>query len=404
VRTPVPHSGAASPCPITSCVHPTAQGMRYLFLLAVLLIGYGSLYPFEFRGEYLPFRVLFESRPASPGDVFQNFALFLPFGYLGMVAWRRPPRPLLFLILVASAAIYSTALQVAQLCVPGRDPSLRDVVLNALGAAAGALVGVMPLFDVRRIGARARAAPWVLIGLWLAYRLSPFAPSIDLQEWKESVKPLVAWRPFPWTGVLHDAAAWLGVACLWAAAPAGRFSVRWLWALALATLGLEVAIVDNVVFPANAVGALAGSALAACLGRRPAAVAALLAAAIAVTGLAPLGTGAPQGFQWVPFGGFLHGSMLVNAQNFFEKAFLYGTLVWLLREAGLGLAVATLGTSALLAGIEALQTRVAGHTPEVTDPLLALLAALFLAVADRPCPPEARNPLESGDERRKEDL
>ncbi len=400
----MPHSGGASPCPLTSCAFPMAQGMRYLFLLAVLLIGYGSLYPFDFR-EGVPFRVLLEPGPMSRGDLLQNFALFLPFGYLGMVAWRRPPRPLLFLILVASAAVYGAALQVIQLWLPARVPALRDAIPNTLGAAAGALVGTLPLFDVRRLGGGARAAPWALIGFWLAYRLSPFVPSIDAQEWKDSVKPLLAWRPFPWGGALHDAAAWVGVSCLWAAAPARRLHVRWLWALALGVLGLEVVIVQNAVSPANVVGAFAGVALGAWLARRPAVAAVLLAAAILVNGLAARGTGgAPQVFEWVPFGGFLGGSMLVNARSLFEKAYLYGTLVWLVREAGCRLPVAAFGTALFLAGIEALQTRVPGHTPEVTDPLLALLAALFLALADRPCPPEAWNPLESGDERRKEDL
>jgi len=154
------------------------------------------------------------------GDLLGNLALFLPFGYLGMVAWRRPRRPLRFALLVGSAAIYGAALQVVQLYLPSRDPALRDVMPNVLGAAIGALAGGTPLFDVRRLGERKgiRAAPWVLIAFWLGYRLVPFVPSIDLQEWKDSVKPLSDWSPFPWVGVVHDVAAWLAVACLWAAA------------------------------------------------------------------------------------------------------------------------------------------------------------------------------------------
>ena len=98
-------------------------------------------------------------------------------------------------------------------------------------------------------------------------------------------------------------------------------------------------------------------------------------------------------FEWVPFAGFLDGSMLVNTQSLFEKAFLYGTLVWLAREAGLKLGVAAGGTAVLLVAIEVAQTRFSDHTPEVTDPLLALFAALFLRIADAPRPPP--NPVES---------
>jgi VanZ family protein len=360
--------------------------MKYLFLLAVVLIGYGSLYPFDF-GERKPAGMLLDASPMSRGDLLQNIALFLPFGYLGMVAWSRPRRPLRFLAVVGAAAVYGAALQVVQLWL-SRDPALRDALPNTIGAAAGALVGSFSLFDVRRLRPGARAAPWVLIGFWLAYRLSPFIPSFDLQEWKDSVKPLREWTPFPWANTLHDATAWLGVGCLWVAAPAGRFTARWLGALALGTLGLEVAVIENVLSPGNVAGACLGILLGALLARRPAVAGALLAAAIAVNGLEPFtARPEPRSFEWIPFGGFLQGSMLINAQSLFEKAFFYATLVWLLREAGLRLRFAAAGTALLLAGIEALQTRFSGHMPEITDPLLALFAAVFLGLADRPCPP-----------------
>ncbi len=370
--------------------------MKRLFLLAVLLIGYGSLYPFDFRAEGAPLRALFESSPMSRGDLLGNIALFLPYGYLGMVAWRRPPRPLRFGIVVLTAALYGVLLQWAQLHLPTRDPALRDALPNTLGAAAGAFVGAMPAFDVRRLGDRAggRPAPLVFVALWLAYRLVPFVPALDWQEWKDSLKPLRAWRPFPWIDTLHDAAAWAAVGCLWAAASVRRPTVRWLPALVAITLGLEVAIVDNWLSPAGVAGALLGVVAVALLRFRPAPVALLLAAALVLRGLAPFeARAAPRAFQWIPFGGFLRGSMLINSQSLFEKAFLYGALVWLAREVGLRLRVAAGGAAFLLFGIEAAQTRLVGHTPEITDPLFALFAALFLHLADPPRPP--LNPVES---------
>jgi VanZ family protein len=370
--------------------------MKWLFVLAVLLIGYGSLYPFDFRVAGAPFERLFAPSRTSRGDLLGNLALFLPYGYLGMVAWRRPPRPLRFGIVVLTAALYGAALQWAQLHLPERDPALRDALPNTLGAAAGALVGAMPLFDVRRLGdpSRARPAPPVLIAFWIAYRLVPFVPALDWQLWKDSLKPLRAWRPFPWVGTLHDAAAWAAVGCLWAATPARRLTVRWLPALALATLGLEVVIEDNHLSPAGVAGAALGVVAAALLRCRPAPAAVFLVATLLLSGLAPFeAREAPRAFQWIPFGGFLQGSMLVNTQSLLEKAFLYGSLVWLAREAGIRLGAAAGGTALLLLGIEAAQTRFAGHTPEVTDPLLALFAAVFLRLADAPRPP--LNPVES---------
>lgn len=375
-----------------------------------MLIAYGSFYPFDFRADAHPRSQLLDMSPMTRGDLLGNIALFLPFGYLGMVAWRRPPRPLRFLLVVAVSAIYGAAVQWGQLFLPDRDPALRDAVANTIGAAIGALVGAIPLFDVRRLSERQgiRAVPWVLIGAWIGYRLVPFVPSIDRQEWIDSVKPLLTWSPFLWLNVLHDAAAWAAVACLWAAAPFGRLTVRWLPALVLGTFALEVVVVDNVISPENVAGAALGVVLWVLLARLPgraAIVALLLAAAIVLNGLTPFeARPRPAEFFWLPFKGFLGGDMFKNTTSFFEKLFLCGSLVWLAREAGLRLAVATGVVAVLLAALEAAQTRFLGHTPEITDPLLALLAAVFIATADRPCPQAPPNSLQSGAARRKEDL
>jgi len=234
----------------------------------------------------------------------------------------------------------------------------------------------------------------VLIGSWLAYRLVPFVPSLDWQAWKDSLKPLREWRPFPWVGTLHDAAAWASVGCLWAAAQPRWLTVRWLPALAAATIGLEVVIVDNWLSPATVAGAALGVVAAVLIRYRPAPTALLLVAALVLWAFLPFTVReTPRAFEWTPFAGFLDGSMLLNTQSLFEKAFLYGALVWLAREAGLRLGVAAGGTALLLAAIEVAQTRFSDHTPEVTDPLLALFAALFLRLADAPRTPP--NPVES---------
>jgi VanZ family protein len=370
--------------------------MKYLFLLALLLIGYGSLYPFDFVAHGAPLRVLLEPGSSPRGDILENLALFLPYGYLGMVAWSRPRGPLRFLLVVGTGAAYAVALQWAQLYLPSRDATLRDVVPNVLGTVIGAAAGSVPALDVRRIvaGGRMRAVPLLLIAVWLGYRLLPFVPALDWQEWKDSLKPLRDWHPFPWIGAFHDAAAWAAVGCLWAGARLRRLGPRWLPLLVVATLCAEVVIVDNGVSPANVAGAAAGVLLAAVFASRPGIVGVLLAAAVVLEGLAPFQVRpAPQAFVWIPFGGFLDGSMLVNAQSLFEKTFLYGTLVWLAREAGLRLRFASCGTALLLAAIEVAQTRLGNHTPEITDPLLALFAGVFLALAEPPRPPP--NPVES---------
>lgn len=63
-----------------------------------------------------------------------NIVLFIPLGFLLTLLFRRP-------WLGASLALtLSVAVELAQLLLPGRFASPRDVLANALGAALGALI------------------------------------------------------------------------------------------------------------------------------------------------------------------------------------------------------------------------------------------------------------------------
>jgi len=68
---------------------------------------------------------------AALADGILNAALFLPFGAALSVAGWRPWRA------IALSALLSFGVETAQFEIPGRDPSLSDVLFNTLGAALG---------------------------------------------------------------------------------------------------------------------------------------------------------------------------------------------------------------------------------------------------------------------------
>lgn len=98
-----------------------------------------------------------------------------------------------------------------------------------------------------------------------------------------------------------------------------------------------------------------------------------------MAGLAPFELRpAPVAFEWLPFRGFLGGSMLADVSSLLEKFFNYGALIWLLGAGGIAagrvpVAVSVAAVVGLTAGLEVAQTVIVGRTPEITDPLLALL-------------------------------
>ena len=56
------------------------------------------------------------------------------------------------------------------------------------------------------------------------------------------------------------------------------------------------------------------------------------------------------------------------------------TFVWLLRDSGLRMRYAAAAAAIILAAIEVTQMYLPGRTPEVTDPLLALILAWVFGV------------------------
>ncbi|MHC4341212.1 MAG: hypothetical protein ACYSX0_13495, partial [Planctomycetota bacterium] len=206
-------------------------------------------------------------------------------------------------------------------------------------------------------------------------------------QFKDSLKPLLLHPDLSWFRVFHDTVAWTVVAALWSLARPRRLTVRFLPLLMVGVFALEVLIVRNAVSANNVAGAALALALWLLFFRfaKPGVVALLLAAMLVVVGLWPFeARGSPAAFHFVPFHGFLAGSMYVNTAVLLEKIFLYGSLVWLLRETGARLMTAAVLATLLATVIELGQIHFAHHTPEITDTLMIPLLATVIGILDGP--------------------
>ncbi len=320
-----------------------------------------------------------------------NVILFVPYGFTGMFAVRpeRSVRQRFAMVLWVGVAI-AFALQLAQFFLPSRDENLQDVLWNTVGLSFGAvLAGVVGRLSAspRGVVESASLVPLTLVGAWLVYRLIPFVPSLDLQLIKDSLKPLFALQMGP-VNVVHDVAAWLVVAYLLRHVQRGARLDAYLPALIAVVFTLEVIILANVITASNVLGALLAIGLwwgvFSRIEQNEPVLAVCLVIVVAVSGLAPftVRTG-PVDFNWVPFHGFLGGSMYINAQSAVEKVFLYGSCVYLLWRMNVGKVAGMLAATAFVALVEYLQTYFVGHTPEITDPLLVVFAALALTALER---------------------
>ncbi len=356
--------------------------MRSVFLLVCLLIVYGSLFPFDFRpmgsdawGQLL---ASWHARPIR-SDILSNIVLFLPFGYFGVLAWGRR------WWLVGLALALALGLQLLQLYLPSRDANFLDVVWNLLGTGAGAVLAALPIVHIPGVKGRLQHGEvfvLLLLGAWLSYRLLPFVPSLDWQQIKDSLKPLLLHPRLGWADVLRNTAGWATVAALWPVLWHGRRPWGVLATAAACVLLMEVFIVANSVSAANVLGLVLGLLLWRGLQGLPGrygVLALVLVVTLLVEGFTPFRLRqAAAAFHWQPFYGFLGGSMLHNIASLFEKIFLYGSLLWLARRQWGRIVPALALTLGVTLFIEWGQVHLAGHTPEITDPLLVLCLALVM--------------------------
>lgn len=368
---------------------------RFLFvtLAVTAVILHGSLYPYDFRvpaGSHGPILALLQSwgaRRDSFGEMTANILLYVPFGFFAAMTIRAARSRLLLAVLLGLGL--STAIELTQFYDVDRITSLADVCLNTFGTLLGAVAAIvvripfgLPIFKAPL----ARPAPFILLIAMFGYRLYPYVPTIDLHKYWHSVKPLLFHPAIGTLDVFRYFALWLTISFLTTDAVGSVSSWFFVLCVAAAVFAGKVLIVNQWLSLPDIVGAaLAITLWLAVLQRmssRAAIVAVFLCATIIIWRLEPFVFGAvPKHFGWLPFRGFLTGSFAVNVQSLFEKAFLYGSLIWTMGRAGLNLRAATAVVSLLALMTSVAEIFLPGRSGEITDALIALLmGTIFIAL------------------------
>ena len=354
-----------------------------MFWLSVAAIVYLCLYPWQFdfdRPFHLYYSEWYEIKTRTEWvDCVANFFFFLPFGFLGALSFGRGLK-WRWWAAAAVAALLSGGLETLQSYLPTRVSSLRDVLLNTVGAAVGAgLAGRM-----RRAGVGPSwmtgwlprdGFAWVLLGLWVMWQAFPFIPSLRLYRFYEAVESL-RHPTFGWikAGDVFFAFLLIPAACgRRLALPLLAWLVLWAqFLLPDQTLGL-----DRIL--AAGLGILVSQWLVALPAKEAAGWLAYgLVLWLPLRAGYPFHFGEAQPFHWWPFAGLAIDSRGALARIMAGKLFLYAGAIWALCEARWNRWAATVGVMALLGLIEFAHIYLPGHQAETTDPALALLGALLV--------------------------
>ncbi|GAB5450571.1 MAG: hypothetical protein Hals2KO_08990 [Halioglobus sp.] len=344
---------------------------------------YGSLFPFRFvtsidSGTLAHFLGSWR-KATGTGDMLGNLALFFPYGYTACLIAARTARPTRTAVGLCLLGIALAVLcQAGQMFTPGRDPSVFDLYMNGIGVALGWLgAKLLPLGSSGTLlgGNPSYHLSLVIAGSWLACQLLPFVPSLDPQVWRDTFWPLLVRPRFLWQESLMLCAAWLMFFHVLHFRTGLRLGAPAVLGGAVLLLTLQVVIVHNYISVSSLVGLGAALLIWLLWGTRLSAhtLAWALLAGSACYALAPFVLwSAPRNFSWLPFEGYLMGSMLINAAALCRKVFIFGAIILILVEPFPNVLRRALAVTCFLVVLEALQRWIGYGTPALTDPLLFL--------------------------------
>lgn len=372
-----------------------------LWLLAgvIALIGYGSLYPFNFTfdGTYPTLSAALSQlgwARAGKADRVRNVLLYLPLGFC-LILLLRSKLGILWATVLATfiGCVLSLTIELLQVYLSIRVPSLMDVVLNAAGTCVGAMGGVVwrGLSSLVYISPNSRQRPGdrsalVLICIWVMWRLADFDLSVSLSRLKLALWPLMEGSySLPLTA--QFLLLWLVVAqAVLSFAHRQRGNEALLIVIAIVLVGRLLFVIS----PFNSSELIALVLLLPALvlvhklasGIQAVVLFALLATWFTYQQLAPfhLNSTAHQ-FDYGSTMQWLTEGMPIDLEFLFGKIFVFAALIWTLKQVGLSTRIAMIAVVLAVICIEIIQLWQIGQVSSLTSPVLALCTGVIMRLA-----------------------
>jgi VanZ family protein len=367
-----------------------ATVIPWLLLGVLALIAYGSLYPFNFMpdavdgGLWDAVQRLSWAR-AGRADRIYNVLLYLPAGFC-LALWLNAYCRRWIAVLVATllGTLFSLGIEVAQVYLSPRVPSLIDLLLNSLGTLLGAGAGITwrALSGWMHLPLRPEKPPRdpgaaLLICLWLAWRFAPFIPQFDLARLKAALAPLIHPQISLSTTWLY-LTCWLVIsqACT-ALVSSSRTLEALLSLIALVMLG-RLVVVGQTFIPSELLALVVLLPILVFtmrLATRPKRMllVVLISATFFAERLASLDLTLPAQFIFAVSFGW---DAPITLPWLLHRVFLFGAVLWVIWHGGLSINHAAAIMLAMVLLTELVRACLPGPGGTLIEPLLAALTAL----------------------------
>jgi VanZ family protein len=365
--------------------------MRLLAAVVVLIV-YGSLYPFDFGAPAnvaASVRTLFTTFTiwTSRGDVLGNVGLFIPYGIVGMFARPAYSTRARVIFTIAGGLAIALLIQVAQIWVVSRSAVMADVLWNAVGLTMGIVAALALGSAPARISVAIAPAGLVslsLLTLWLLSELAPLVPSLDLVGIRRSLRFLRSPPAVDPVEAFYVAARVILAGRLIATVVTPKRSFLVLAAAVIAVIGGKALVVGLTLNWTTLAGLLSGALVWRVLSHggkmpNPWLIVGVVSAAYTAHALAPFNLRSADGFSWIPFATVLEGGMLNNLRALASATFLIGGTIWLMSSQSTLVATVVVAAAALL--LEVAQIWIDGRTAGTTEGAAAVITGWALSQA-----------------------
>lgn len=374
---------------------PLLKLCRYGFYLSVLLLFYGTLFPFQFdlsphslslawtNAGLVPYWDVHRGRIHSLPDMVSNVLLTIPLGFFGFLWFgRKRSRPGIARWF-AFGFLLATLSEIVQLGIPSRLSGITDALNNGLGAFLGAFAAavcgskLLDLFSGSLFNKKGTYLV-ILLAIVIATMLLPFDFGMDVAHIKSSIRQLLA---NPWESGIPIDDEWVLMAefaligSLAGSMTQKRFTLFVLFLpfiLEPAQLLVEShapSLRDLAMSFAGVAGGLASARYIPNL-IRPATGFILMNIALVAEGLSPYHFAGQSRFEWIPLVEYYYQTTGLALYDAMAGLLSYGLLVALWPKR------ATILWAVLLAtGIEAAQVYIPARFSGTTDILIAAIGA-----------------------------
>jgi VanZ family protein len=383
----------------------------YLTIAYTFLLVYGTLFPLSgWRApEISPWALMLQHglQNTSKPDILTNLLVYMPFGLLLMrTIDNRCSSVHKILLATLASALLSLALEYLQTHLPGRVPSVFDLVLNTLGGFIGALFALAfrpetavggKLYRIRSMYIHPGPLPnlgLLAMGIWVLSQLSPLVPSIDLGNLRHGLKPLWHTLQSPatleWILVVEYSLSITAAGIISSTLLRSRYNALFIFTSFVSlVLLLKIPVLGRQLSLEALLGLATGLVLTALIYERPLRLR-LMIAAIAIVGMV-LASGLyvpanaiadyPTPFNWIPFRSHLSNNVtgLIDILGGLWPFVAMNYLAWVANIKHRVILILT-GTAAiflLMFALEWYQQYLPGRSPGITDVIIAIIAWLL---------------------------